>query len=236
MFTANYRFADKTVEINSVFGKVHDYCKDYRTDDPSDFAVTINEADIENEKSRSELKSFSDGYYEELAVYRKICEKMPFFDTILFHGSIVSVDGVAYAFAAPSGTGKSTHTALWRELLGERAVMVNDDKPLLHIGDSVTAYGTPYDGKHHISNRIAVPLKAVCILERAENNSIECIDAKEAYPVIVQQTYRPMDVTALARKMVLIAKLTQKVELYRLQCNMDIDAARVAYEGMNGAR
>ena len=236
MFTANYRFADKTVEINSVFGKVHDYCKDYRTDDPSDFAVTINEADIENEKSRSELKSFSDGYYEELAVYRKICEKMPFFDTILFHGSIVSVDGVAYAFAAPSGTGKSTHTALWRELLGERAVMVNDDKPLLHIGDSVTAYGTPYDGKHHISNRIAVPLKAVCILERAENNSIECIDAKEAYPVIVQQTYRPMDVTALARKMVLIAKLTQKVELYRLHCNMDIDAARVAYEGMNGAR
>ena len=88
MFTANYRFADKIVEINSVFGKVHDYCKDYRTDDPSDFSVTINEADIENEKSRSELKSFSDGYYEELAVYRKICEKMPFFDTILFHGSL----------------------------------------------------------------------------------------------------------------------------------------------------
>ena len=236
MITGNYKFADKIVEINSVFGKVHDYCKDYRTDDPSDFSVTINEADIEVEKARSELKSFSDGYYEELAVYRKICEKMPFFDTILFHGSIVSADGVAYAFAAPSGTGKSTHTALWRELFGERAVMVNDDKPLLHIGDSVTAYGTPYDGKHHISNRIAVPLKAVCILERAEKNCIERIDAREAYPVIVQQTYRPMDVTALARTMVLIDKLTQKVELYRLHCNMDIDAARVAYEGMNGAR
>ena len=236
MFTANYRFADKIVEINSVFGKVHDYCKDYRTDDPSDFSVTINEADIENEKSRSELKSFSDGYYEELAVYRKICEKMPFFDTILFHGSIVSVDGVAYAFAAPSGTGKSTHAALWRKLFAERAVMVNDDKPLLHVGDSVTAYGTPYDGKHHISNRIAVPLKAVCILERAEKNSIERIDAKESYPVIVQQTYRPMDVAALARTMVLIDKLSQKVELYRLHCNMDIEAARVAYEGMNGAR
>lgn len=236
MFTDNYKFADKTVEVNSIYGKVHDYCKEYRTDDPADFSVTINEVDIENEKARSELKSFSDDYYEELAVYRKICEKMPFFDTILFHGSIVSVDGVAYAFAAPSGTGKSTHTALWRELFDERAVMVNDDKPLLHIGERVTAYGTPYDGKHHISNRIEVPLKAVCLLERAERNSIERIDAKEAYPVIVQQTYRPMDVTALARTMELIDKFTQKVELYRLHCNMDIEAARVAYEGMNGAR
>lgn len=235
MITGNYKFADKTVEINSVFGKVHDYCKDYRTDDPADYSVTINEADIEVEKGRSELKSFSDGYYEELAVYRKICEKMPFYDTILFHGSIISVDGVAYAFAAPSGTGKSTHTALWRELFGERAVMVNDDKPLLRVGECVTAYGTPYDGKHHISNKIAVPLKAICILGRGEKNSIERVSAKEVYSVIVQQTYRPMDVAALGKTMELIDKLTQNVELYRLHCNMDIEAAKVSYEGMNGA-
>ena len=234
MFTGNYKFADKTVEVNSIFEKVHDYCKDYRTDDPADFSVTTNEADIDYEKSRSDLKIFSNDYYEELAVYRKICEQMPFYDTILFHGSIIAVDGVAYAFAAPSGTGKSTHAALWRELFGERAVMVNDDKPLLRVGECVTAYGTPYDGKHHISNKIAVPLKAICILERGEKNSIERVSAKEVYSVIVQQTYRPMDVAALGKTMGLIDMLTQKVELYRLHCNMDIEAAKVAYEGMNG--
>ena len=234
MFTGNYKFADKTVEVNSIFEKVHDYCKDYRTDDPADFSVTTNEADIDYEKSRSDLKNFSNDYYEELAVYRKICEKMPFYDTILFHGSIISVDGVAYAFAAPSGTGKSTHAALWRELFAERATMVNDDKPLLRVGECVTAYGTPYDGKHHISNKIAVPLKAICILERGEKNSIERVSAKEVYSVIVQQTYRPMDVAALGKTMGLIDMLTQKVELYRLHCNMDIEAAKVAYEGMNG--
>ena len=235
MFTDNYKFADKTVEVNSIYGKVHDYCKEYRTDEPADYAVTTSEADIDFEKSRSDIKAFSDDYYEELAVYRKICEKMPYYDTILFHCSVVSVDGIAYAFAAPSGTGKSTHAALWRELLGERAVMVNDDKPLLHIVEDVTAYGTPYDGKHHISNKIAVPLKAVCILERGEKNCIERISSKDAYPVIVQQTYRPMDVTALGKTMELIDILTQKVELYRLHCNMDIEAAKVSYEGMNGA-
>jgi len=234
MFTGNYKFADRIVEVNSIFEKVHDYCKDYRTDDPADFSVTTNEADIDYEKSRSDLKSFSNDYYEELAIYRKICEQMPFYDTILFHGSIIAVDGVAFAFAAPSGTGKSTHAALWRELFAERATMVNDDKPLLRVGECVTAYGTPYDGKHHISNKIAVPLKAICILERGEKNSIERVSAKKVYSVIVQQTYRPMDVAALGKTMELIDRLTQKVELYRLHCNMDIEAAKVAYEGMNG--
>ena len=234
MFTDNYKFADKTVEVNSIYGKVHDYCKEYRTDEPADFAVTTSEADIDFEKSRSEAGSYPDAYYEELTVYRKICERMPFYDTILFHGSVISVDGVAFAFAAPSGTGKSTHAALWRKVYGERAVMVNDDKPLLHVGECVTAYGTPYDGKHHISNKIAVPLKAICILERGEKNSIERVSAKEVYSVIVQQTYRPMDVAALGKTMELIDRLTQKVELYRLHCNMDIEAAKVAYEGMNG--
>ena len=234
MFTGNYKFADKTVGIISLYEDVHEYCKDYLTGDAADFTVTTAAQDIDFEKSRSDLKTFKDGYYEELAVYRKICEKMPIYDTFLFHGSVVAVDGVAYAFAAPSGTGKSTHAALWRELFGDRAVMVNDDKPLLRVGECVTAYGTPYDGKHRLSNKIAVPLKAVCLIERGAENRIERITASEAYPVLVQQTYRPLDVEALGKTMVLLDKLTQKVELYRLSCNMDIEAAKVAYEGMNG--
>ena len=158
---------------------------------------------------------------------------MPYFDTMLFHGSVVAVDGAAYLFTAASGTGKSTHVALWRKLFGERAVMVNDDKPLLHIGDVVTAYGTPYDGKHRLSNKIAVPLKAVCILTRAAENSIVPITKSEAYAMLIQQAYRPNDVIALQKTMALVDKLADNVRLYRLGCNMDIEAAKVAYEGMN---
>ena len=158
---------------------------------------------------------------------------MPYYDTILFHGSVIAVDGAAYVFTAKSGTGKSTHTALWRRLFGDRAVMVNDDKPLLHVGDVVTAYGTPYDGKHKLSNKIAVPVKAVCILERAEENSIVKITRSEAYPMLVQQAYRPVDIAAMQKTLSLIDKMADSVELYRLGCNMDPDAARVAYEGMN---
>ena len=111
--------------------------------------------------------------------------------------------------------------------------MVNDDKPLFHIGDVVTAYGTPYDGKHKLSNKIAVPLKALCILERAAENKIVKITRSEAYPMLVQQAYRPADVIAMQKTLTLIDKMADKVELYRLGCNMDPEAARISYEGMN---
>ncbi len=233
LITGNYRFADKVVEVNSLFEDVHRYCATYKTDRPADFSVTIRKEDIGYEKSHSELGNMHDPYLEELAVYRKISEKMPFYDTVLFHGSVIAVDGSAYLFAASSGTGKSTHAALWRKLLGDRAVMVNDDKPLLHVGSVTTAYGTPYDGKHHLSNDIAVPLKAICILERSEENHIEKITVKEAYPMLVQQTYRPLDPASLMKTLELIDRLAASVDLYRLGCNMDISAAKLSYEFMS---
>lgn len=233
MLTNKYEFAGKTVEVNSLNQAVHDYCAAYISDAPADFSVATTQADIDYERSRAEHPGYPDSYLEELAVYRKISEKMPYYDTILFHGSVVAVDGAAYLFTAASGTGKSTHVALWRKYFGERAVMVNDDKPLLHIGDVVTAYGTPYDGKHKLSNRIAVPLKAICILTRASGNSIVPVTKDEAYTMLLQQAYRPNDVFALQKTLALIDKMAGKVELYRLGCNMELEAAKVAYEGMN---
>ena len=65
------------------------------------------------------MRKYSDIYLETMAVYRKIEDKLLDYDTILFHGSAVAVDGVGYLFTAKSGTGKSTHTRLWREMLSE---------------------------------------------------------------------------------------------------------------------
>ena len=233
MLTNKYEFAGKIVEVNSLNEAVHDFCAAYISEAPADFSVTTTQDDIEYERSRAEHPGFSDGYLEELAVYRKISEVMPTYDTILFHGSVIAVDGVAYLFTAASGTGKSTHVALWRKLFGDRAVMVNDDKPLLHIGDVVTAYGTPYDGKHKLSNRISVPLKAICILERASENSIVPFSKSDAYAMLIQQAYRPNDVFALQKTLTLVDKMADKVGLFRLGCNMNIEAAKVAYDGMN---
>ena len=241
MMTRKYKIADKVVEVNSIYDEVHEYCADYLTDEPADYSVTTTQADIdfECEKSAREdevegipVRHFSDSYLEELAVYRKIAEKMLDFDTVLFHGSVVAVDDVGYLFTAKSGTGKSTHTRLWREYFGERAVMVNDDKPLLHIADTVTAYGTPYNGKHRLGTNTFVPLKAICILTRSADNHIEPITREQAYTMLLQQVYRPADMLKMAKTLELVDRLADSVKLYKLGCNMEISAAQVAYEDM----
>ncbi|MGN0600689.1 MAG: hypothetical protein ACI4JK_12455 [Oscillospiraceae bacterium] len=155
------------------------------------------------------------------------------YDTILFHGSAVSVDGVGYLFTAKSGTGKSTHTRLWREMLGDRAVMINDDKPLIRVSESgIIVYGTPWDGKHRLSTNIGVPLKALCILERAEDNRIVPITKKDAYNMLMQQVYKPTEPQKLIKTMQLIDRLAANVKLYRLGCNMSPQAAQAAYTAM----
>ena len=237
-----YRLADRIIEIRSLHLMIHEQCREYRAAGVPDFRIEITPSDIvfEREKSAQADKAeeraiqfYSDGYLETLAAYRKIAERMPEYDTVLFHGSCVAVDGAGYLFTAKSGTGKSTHTRLWRELLGDRAIMINDDKPLIRISDSgAIIYGTPWDGKHHLSNNIAVSLKAICILERAKENAILPVTREEALPMLIQQTYRPADPLTLAETLTLIDRLGMEVKLYRLRCNMDISAAKLSYGTM----
>jgi hypothetical protein len=200
--TNTYRFADVNVRVTAIHSAVQSLCSGYETDGLADFSVSTNQEDVCFERSRADHPGYSDAYLETLAVYRKIAERMPAYDTFLFHGSAIAVEGKAYIFTAKSGTGKSTHARLWREMLGERAVMVNDDKPLIkvHPDGSATVYGTPWDGKHRLSSDIAVPVRAICILERAQENRIREISKAEALPMLLQQTYRPADPAGAGRK------------------------------------
>ena len=237
-------FAGINVEICALFPSTKEFCRDYLTDGQAAFMVETTPEDIAYERATSDQTAvaeerkpypFSDNYLETLAVYRKLAAGLSAYDTILFHGSVIAVDGEAYLFTAPSGTGKSTHARLWRELFGARAFMVNDDKPLLKISDSgVLAYGTPWDGKHRLSRNVSVPLKAICLLERGAENEIAPCTPSDIYPNLLGQTYRPKETEAMIRVLHLVDRLAQGVPLYKLHCNMDPSAARVSYEGMSG--
>lgn len=234
------QLAGKQICITPMHALIREYCKDYIVDDADedsvDLTVQTNMEDIAYERMRSDREyegQYPDDYLETLAVYRKIAEWMPSQDTVLFHGSAVAVDGRAYLFTAKSGTGKSTHTRLWREYFGERAVMVNDDKPLLKVAeDGVWVCGTPWDGKHRLSSNICVPLSAICILKRGEDNTIREITSAEAYPMLLQQCYRPADRTALQQTLQVLDRIREKLTFYELFCNRQPEAAQVAYQGM----
>lgn len=235
--------AGQVIGVSALHDETRVFCRDYLTDAPPSLHVDITPGDIafEREKSRREAilegrvpTEYSEDYLETLAVYRKIAAGLLNRDTLLFHGSAIAVDGVAYLFTAKSGTGKSTHARLWQKRFGSRAVMINDDKPLLRLeGDTVTVYGTPWDGKHHRSANIACPLKAICILTRGEQNHIDPMDKKAALPMLCQQSYRPSDPAALQKTLSLVSRLGSSVKLYQLRCNMEPEAAQVAYDGMN---
>lgn len=212
-------------------------CREYLYDGKPDFVVTVDNNDInfEREKFKStnfetDAKYFSDSYLETLAVYRKIAEQMIDYSTWLFHGSVVAVDGNAFLFAADSGTGKSTHTALWRKYFGNRAVMVNDDKPLLKIGrDGVFACGTPWNGKHNLGNNIILPLKAICFIHRSVENNIEALNRKQAFHLILKYAYRSSDKDRTAKSIMLADRILTNVLVYSLGCNMDLSAVLTAY-------
>lgn len=245
MANFNISLADVCIHVSSLFPFVRVYCQDYLTEDAPDFSVSIKQADIdfEREKANREYEAeglprpdFHDAYLETLAVYRKIAKEMLRYDTILLHGSAIAVDEEGFLFTAVSGTGKSTHTRLWRDRFGDRAVMVNDDKPLLRIrDDGVWVCGTPWDGKHRISTNTMVRLKGIAILTRREHNSIRRMPAAMALPTILQQSHRPQNTEDVSKTLELIDKMLQHVPVYLLKCNMDPEAAEVSYQGMHNS-
>lgn len=233
------KIADCVIKVSAMYDTTVHFCRDYLTEETPDFAVEVTPEDIQKEREHDRkekelegipVRDFTDSYMEPLALYRKIADRIVKWDTLLFHGSVVAVDGQAYLFTAKSGTGKSTHTRLWRKLFGERAIMVNDDKPLLRITkDGVLVCGTPWDGKHNLNTNCMLPLRSICILERGEKNEIFVIEPAQALPMLIQQSHRPGDVM---RYMDLIDRLAKNMAFYRLRCNMDEEAARISYEAM----
>ena len=234
MISFTTELAGIKILANVNFESTRSFCASYMTDGAPDIEVCVTENDIARERA-SAKGTFSDKYLETLALYRKIAERAVDFGAILFHSSAVAVDGKAYVFTAKSGTGKSTHAALWKKLLGERAVMINDDKPLIRqSGDSFVVYGTPWNGKHRLGANISAVLSGVCIISRGEKNEIENLLPASALPTLLAQTFRPTDAERTARVLETVIKMSERVPIYKLKCNMDISAAELSYGAMKG--
>ena len=154
-------------------------------------------------------------------------------DGVLLHSSCVAVDGVAYAFSADSGTGKSTHTALWLKHFGERAHMVNDDKPAIRIIDGrVFACGTPWSGKYDYSTPELLPLAGICFLERSEENRIKRADPSKAIYNFFAQTVRHLEADRMKKLLSVLDRIFKLVPIYELGCNISDEAVLTSYNAM----
>lgn len=178
--------------------------------------------------------SYSESFLENNAIHAIIAEKLVAYGVLLMHGSALCMDGSGYIFTAPSGTGKSTHTRLWREAFGSRVWMINDDKPMLEIRETgVTVWGTPWNGKHHLSRNACAPLKAIVSLHRGETNRIIPMSRADAFPVLMKQAYSSENPATMGGIIKLEKQLLNTVDFYKLSCNMMPEAAIVAWQKLS---
>ena len=243
MNTFTIMLAGIPIEVRCQFKRNKDFFKEYFTDEQPLFSIEPGEEDIKrmqqdfvrlDEASSVPIHKREDWFIENNSIHSLIAYKLVEFDVILIHGSALCMDGNAYLFLAKSGTGKSTHSRIWREAFGEKVWMINDDKPLLRLlNNEFVVYGTPWNGKHHLSRNASAPLKAIIQLERDTVNHIDKIEKTEAFTVLMKQSYVSSDTERIMHIMEIEKKLLNAVDFYKLGCNMEKEAAIVAYNGMN---
>ena len=233
-----FSIGDFNIEIidDGIFFKkfLSQYEKDFNF---ADLEIQIANSDLEFEK-RNAKQYYADSYLHFIASFRKFAEWLPNNNAFVLHSATFDVDGVGVAFAARSGTGKSTHMFLWQKLLGDRMTVVNGDKPIVRFFEDEPecpyAYGTPWNGKEKLGCNMRTPLKHICFIERAKENSVEKVDSKDAINRILNQVYMPKNPVALAKTMELINRLINCCNFWQINCNMEPEAAEVAYNTIFG--
>ncbi len=230
-----YSFADFHVEITPRFPLLAEFCKEYEEPCPDhiDIRIAVTPEELAGYRAQCSLIEEKDDYIELLLVYQKLCRELPMRGAFFMHAAVLAFDGQGYAFTAKSGTGKSTHMALWRKVYGERVEVVNGDKPLLRLeGDTIYAYGTPWCGKEMWQKKCRVPLRGLCFLTRGETNRIERLLPKDALNRIFAQLLPPATREEGLALLSLCDRLLTTVPAYLLSCNISPEAARVACEAM----
>ena len=222
--------ADLTVAVDNKYPYIEALAQPYLTDKEPNFTVSASDAEIEHEQKKL---SVSDGYAESVAVYSKIADELYRYDAFLIHAVAIEMDSIVYLIAAKSGTGKTTHARLWLQAFGERASVLNGDKPIIRkIGGEFYAAATPWRGKERQGGVGMRKIGGVAILERATQNSADLLDSKSAAQELIGQLYMPKNIAAISAELALADELIRSVKTVKIKANMDVSAAHVAYNSM----
>ena len=223
-----YRIADLTVQMD-VSGRTLQQASAYEihTDKPADIVLECDVDEILQLNPEITDRDVAQ-YMGTGAIFAR---ELLSFDGSFLHSSAVVLDGKAYLFSAPSGTGKSTHTEKWCRLFGAR--YLNDDKPALRLVDGVwMAYGTPWSGKHDLSSNEGVPVGGVAVLRRGEENAIRRMQPAEALPWIMSQTSFRLSRINMEKQLALMDQFLRQVPIWQLYCRNEDAAALLSRDAM----
>ena len=231
-----YMIAGIAVEYDGRYNTVVERSKKYIAEEGTKplFRIDTNPKAIEMLRKR--YPDSDEAEYEYTAIGSSFNRELPNYGGVMLHASAVAVDGYAYLFSAPCGMGKSTHTKMWQKLLGEeRAVIINDDKPVIRkIDGTYHVFGTPFSGKHDISVNGDFPLKGICYICRGEENRIEKLKTEDAVTPFLNQTVKALAADVYDKMLDIVDDLITSTPCYLLHCRADVEAAETAYNAMKG--
>lgn len=154
------------------------------------------------------------------------------YDTVAIHSSCIVYRDKAVLFLGESGTGKSTHTRLWRENI-EGAFLLNDDSPFLRVEDGkVWAYGSPWSGKTPCYRQERYELAGCVRLSQAPYNQIKELSVLHAYGAIHPSCPPEFayDGTLYDHISHFLNKLLSSVPSYHLACLPDKAASLLSFK------
>ena len=232
----NITIAGLVIEINTVSLSTSLLCYDFICDSKPDLCIYVSDQDVEHEKRIDTTKNNNkrnNGFYEALAAYRKIADAVIPLNRFLVHGAAIAIGNKAVLFTAPSRTGKTTHIKHWLHNV-DGAYVINGDKPLIRVTNKqVIACGTPWAGSEQYYTNTQVPLSVVVFMERYETNEIEEISFREAYPLLLQQTYLPNDATKAKLVLNMLNMLNGRISFFKFRFNnFAEDCFQVAYNAI----
>lgn len=231
-----YNIAGINVDMAPKYPRTLRQSEAYLTDEASESDIRIRLSDEFLEQKQRENPHLTIEDCEYIWLGSEFYELLPEFGGLLLHSSAVVYKGEGFLFSAPCGTGKSTHTQIWLKRF-EGAYILNDDKPAIRLTkDGFYVYGTPFSGKTDLNVNEGVPLRGICMLERGKENSIEKADPEAALFGILNQTVRPVSEERMDKLLKILDKLITTVPVYKLCCNMELEAAEVSYRGMTQNR
>lgn len=225
-----YKIADLIAEVPTSEG-LASRCEDYVYNGEEGVDITIRTELYRKENYNSSVSEDIVAYME--SAYQFYCQLVDF-EGFYLHSSAVEMNGKVYLFSGPCGAGKSTHTRLWQTVFGEKARVINDDKPALRRVDGIWyAYGTPWCGKDGININDKAPVAGVCFMKKAAENKIRRLDHLEATRKVLGQTiYKFEDKNRLTKLFQSLDLFLREIPVYELENVPEPSAALLSFETM----
>ena len=168
----------------------------------------------------------------EQRIHSYLCEAFSYLaltkGRVVFHSSAISYKDMGICFSAPSGTGKSTHTGLWKKYYKDKTEIINDDTPVLYVNsENAVLCGTPWSGKTELNINKEVDLKGIVFLTQSKDNHIKKLSNLEAIKYFFNEAKIPQIPALFDKGIEIIGDVLKCTPTFLLGCNISKDAVEL---------